>query len=164
MLVPMSFLDVQNDTLKLPCAKNHATRKKDRRNEKQRKTRSSNEKLNEKHTNSKTIRNKRNAKAFLRRLPEGCITVVTRNNGRFSCCTCHGRRYRLKTASQDTWKERLLRTLYGTRDAANAWDEFFNNAAIERGYEIGWSSLCICYHREQDSHGWRHGDDLAFQS
>ena len=27
--------------------------------------------------------------------------------------------------------EEVLRTLYVTRDAANVWDEFFNNAAID---------------------------------
>ena len=29
----------------------------------------------------------------------------------------------------------LLRTLCGTRDAASAWDEFFNNAAIAQGHD-----------------------------
>ena len=58
---------------------------------------------------------------------------------------------------------KLLRTLYGTRDAANAWDEFFNNSVIEDGYEIVLASPCSYYHRAQDSHGWRRGDDLVFE-
>ena len=51
--------------------------------------------------------------------------------------------------------------LYGTRDAANAWDEFFNSAANDQGYDIGLSSPCLYYHREEDSHGCRDGDDLV---
>ena len=53
---------------------------------------------------------------------------------------------------------KLLRTLYGARDTANAWDQIFNNAEVAQGYEIGLSSSCLYCHREQDSHGWRHGD------
>ena len=37
---------------------------------------------------------------------------------------------------------KLLRTLCGTQNAANAWDEFFNSAAIDQGYDIGLSSPC----------------------
>ncbi|CAK0826515.1 unnamed protein product [Prorocentrum cordatum] len=58
---------------------------------------------------------------------------------------------------------RLLRTLYGTRDAANAWDEFFNEAIVRREYEVGLSSPCLYYCAAEDSAGWRHGDDLVFE-
>ena len=58
---------------------------------------------------------------------------------------------------------RLLRTLYGTRDAANAWDEFFNEAVVRREYEVGLSSPCLYYCAAEDSAGWRHGDDLVFE-
>ena len=44
--------------------------------------------------------------------------------------------YRTKIARQDTL-DSFLRTLHGTRDAASAWDEFSNIAAIDQGYEIG---------------------------
>ena len=47
-----------------------------------------------------------------------------------------------------------METLCGTRDAANAWDEFFNNSVIEDEYEIVLASPCSYYHRAQDSHGW----------
>ena len=57
----------------------------------------------------------------------------------------------------------MSRTLYGTRDAANAWDEFFKNAAVDHGYDIGLSSPCFYCHREEDSHGRRHGDGLVFE-
>ena len=42
-------------------------------------------------------------------------------------------------------------------------DEFFNNAAIDHGYDFGLSSPCLCLHREEDSHGERHADDLVFE-
>ena len=48
---------------------------------------------------------------------------------------------------------KLLRTLYGTRDAAKASDECFNNAAIDQGYDIGLSSPCLHYHRGEDIEG-----------
>ena len=56
--------------------------------------------------------------------------------------------------SRDTL-ERLLRTLYVTRDAAGAWDEFFNNAAIHQGYDIGLSSPCSHNHLEDESNQLR---------
>ena len=55
---------------------------------------------------------------------------------------------------------RLLRTLYGTRDAANQWDAFFNKEIGELGYKVGSSNPCL--HRDWFSIGWRHGDDLVF--
>ncbi|CAK0797196.1 unnamed protein product [Prorocentrum cordatum] len=58
---------------------------------------------------------------------------------------------------------RLMRTLYGTRDAAKAWDEFFNEAIVRREYEVGLSSPCLYYCAAEDSAGWRHGDDLVFE-
>ena len=51
---------------------------------------------------------------------------------------------------------KVVRTLYGTRDASNARDEFFKTAGIEQGFEIGLSSPCLCFYRAQDSHGWIH--------
>ena len=57
---------------------------------------------------------------------------------------------------------RLLRTLYGTRDAANQWDSFFNKEISELGYKVGESNPCLYMHRDLFSIGWRHGDDLVF--
>ena len=57
---------------------------------------------------------------------------------------------------------KLLRTLYGTRDAANQWDAFFNEKIAQLGYEVGMSSPCLYRHKERLSIGWRHGDDLIF--
>eukprot|EP00959_Pyramimonas_sp_CCMP1952_P128357 2683886-Pyramimonas_sp.AAC.1 len=47
----------------------------------------------------------------------------------------------------------LLRTIYGTRDAANQRDSFFNDIITKLGYDGG--------HRNKLSIGWRHGDDLV---
>ncbi|CAK0837788.1 unnamed protein product [Prorocentrum cordatum] len=58
---------------------------------------------------------------------------------------------------------KLLRTLYGTRGAANAWDEFSNDAIVRREYEVGLSSPCLYYCAAEDSTGWRHGDDLVLE-
>ena len=46
---------------------------------------------------------------------------------------------------------------------SKASDECFNNAAIDQGYDIRLSSPCLHYNREEDRHGWRHGDDLVFE-
>ena len=56
----------------------------------------------------------------------------------------------------------LLRTLYGTRDAANQWDEFANDKVAALGFDIGLSSPCLYKHQTEAAIGWRHGDDLAF--
>ena len=57
---------------------------------------------------------------------------------------------------------KLPRTLYGTRDAANQWDAFFNEKIATLGYDVGMSSPCFYRHRDRLSIGWRHGDDLIF--
>ena len=38
---------------------------------------------------------------------------------------------------------KLLRTLYGTRDAASQWDAFFNEKIATLGYDVGMSSPCF---------------------
>ena len=55
---------------------------------------------------------------------------------------------------------KLQRTVYGTRDAC---DECYGNAAMDQGYDIRLSSPCLYFHREEDSHGWRQGDNLMFE-
>ncbi len=57
---------------------------------------------------------------------------------------------------------RLLRTIYGTRDAANQWDAFFNDKVAKLGFDVGLSNPCLYRHRSALSIGWRHGDDLIF--
>ena len=94
---------------------------------------------------------------------------LPRENGQFSCWTYHVRISILRVEESCTYGNRLntasldmLDNCYdccSEPDVANAWDEFFNNAAFEQGYEIGLSSPC-----EQDGHGWRHGDDLVLEA
>ena len=57
---------------------------------------------------------------------------------------------------------RLLRTLYGTRDAAHQFDIFFNACVAAAGWTVGTSSPCIYRHETEIAIGWRHGDDSLF--
>ena len=56
----------------------------------------------------------------------------------------------------------LLRTLYGTRDAASEWDALATKCLEAAGFETGWSSPCLYRHSSALAIGWRHGDDLVF--
>ena len=56
----------------------------------------------------------------------------------------------------------LLRTLYGTRDAAHEWDDFANTKISAVGYQVGMSNPCLYMHGTEPSIGWRHGDDILF--
>ena len=40
----------------------------------------------------------------------------------------------------------LLRTLYGTRDAAHEWDDFANTKISAVGYQVGMSNPCLYVH------------------
>ena len=57
---------------------------------------------------------------------------------------------------------RLLRTMYGTRDAAAQWDNYANEKIAGEGFDVGVSSPCLYRHRTECSIGWRHGDDIVF--
>ena len=46
---------------------------------------------------------------------------------------------------------KLLRTMYGTRDAAAQWDSFANKAMEGRGYETGMLSTCGDKHKSEPS-------------
>ena len=54
------------------------------------------------------------------------------------------RKLYIRQPTVDSTRLEMLRILYGTRDAANAWDEFSNKAAIDQGREIGWSPPSAC--------------------
>ena len=62
---------------------------------------------------------------------------------------------------KDGMLARLLRPLYGARDAAHEFDKFANISLELCGYAVGKSSPCIYRHKEQPSIGWRHGDDIC---
>ena len=54
----------------------------------------------------------------------------------------------------------LLRTMYGTRDAAAAFDRFATEVRESSGYITGASTPCVYRHCREPSVGWRHGDDI----
>ena len=61
--------------------------------------------------------------------------------------------------------EKLQRTLYGSRDKVNVWDNVWNEffCCNVQWSENGLSSLYLHSHREEYSHGWRHEDELVFE-
>ena len=54
----------------------------------------------------------------------------------------------------------LLRTMYGTRDAAMAFDRFATEVMEGAGYVMGMSTPCVYRHKSEPSVAWRHGDDI----
>ena len=55
---------------------------------------------------------------------------------------------------------RLKKALYGTRDAAHAWEEY-TNTLVEFGFTSRGSSTCILRHKELDMELVVHGDDFT---
>eukprot|EP00971_Amphidinium_carterae_P196172 3892484-Amphidinium_carterae.1 len=58
---------------------------------------------------------------------------------------------------------KLIRCLYGTRDAAQAWEEFYTNSLKNGGYIAGKASPCVFRAERADSSGVVHGDDFVFE-
>ena len=56
----------------------------------------------------------------------------------------------------------LLRTMYGSRDAASSFEDFFNEVMVLAGFLVGSSSPCLYCKKSGFGSGWRHGDDSAF--
>ena len=56
---------------------------------------------------------------------------------------------------------RLNYSLYGTRDAANNWEECYSQALVELGFRQGLSSPCVFYHPGRDISTVVHGDDFT---
>ena len=96
---------------------------------------------------------------FHRRVRSQLSRAENSRPGRVKCALPYQEWKRVKHSAEDN-KEghvgKLSRTLYGTGEAADAGDEFFNDAAIDQGVQIGLSSPCLCLHREQDN-------DLVFE-
>jgi len=63
----------------------------------------------------------------------------------------------------EDWEEgkvgRLLKTIYGTRDAAASWEQFYVNVFEDEGFESGQFCPCL-FKRGEDDEGWVHGDDM----
>ena len=55
----------------------------------------------------------------------------------------------------------LRRTLYGTRDAANAWAEEIKVLMLANQFKQGRSSPCLFWHEEKDLRAAVHGDDFG---
>ena len=55
----------------------------------------------------------------------------------------------------------LARTLYGTRDAAAAWDECIFQVMTNLGFERGRSCPCLYFHKARNIRALVHGDDFV---
>lgn len=63
-------------------------------------------------------------------------------------------------ANDGTTCGKLLRTMYGTLDAADHWAEHYSKVLAAAGFERGKASPCHFYHREHDAWVLVHGDDF----
>jgi len=55
---------------------------------------------------------------------------------------------------------RLLRTIYGTRDAAAQWEKYYSEVFAALGFVTGNFSPCLFHHPDRDLAVWVHGDDM----
>ena len=56
---------------------------------------------------------------------------------------------------------KLIKSMYGTRDAAQNWEEHYSNVHLEIGFQQGLSSTCVFRHRERNVTVVIHGDDFT---
>ena len=56
---------------------------------------------------------------------------------------------------------KLLKSMYGTRDAAQNWEEEYCAFMVSIGFRRGISSPCVFYHEELDIRAVIHGDDFT---
>ena len=62
----------------------------------------------------------------------------------------------------DEWRcGKLNLSMYGTRDAAQNWEECYQNAFKEMGFKPGLASVCHLHNRERDLKEVVHGDDFT---
>ena len=75
------------------------------------------------------------------------------------------RRMYVKTLPEDKTIQsgiaRLLKAMYGGRDAGNCWDDFSEKVMRSLGFTEGVFSTCLYYNAKQDTCAWRHGDDFV---
>ena len=57
---------------------------------------------------------------------------------------------------------KLLRTLYGTRDAPKRWEAFLCCELVKHGFVQGKASACCFYHPSRNIRCVVHGDDFVF--
>ena len=51
--------------------------------------------------------------------------------------------------------------MYGTRDAAQNWEEEYSSFLLESGFRRGKASPCVFFHKERNLHLVVHGDDFT---
>jgi hypothetical protein len=56
---------------------------------------------------------------------------------------------------------KLLKSMYGTRDAAQNWEEAYTSVMSKSGFQRGIASPCLFYHRQLNLRAVIHGDDLT---
>ena len=57
---------------------------------------------------------------------------------------------------------KLVKAMYGTRDAAQNWEEEYCDTVMGLGFDRGMASPCAFYHRERNLRVVVHGDDFTF--
>ena len=57
---------------------------------------------------------------------------------------------------------KLLRCLYGTRDAPARWEAHYSTELVKMGFVRGLASPCCFHHPERDIRAVVHGDDFTF--
>lgn len=71
----------------------------------------------------------------------------------------------MRTLPEDTTVKtgiaRLLKAMYGSRDAGQCWDDFAGKVMEKLGFVEGVISPCIYYNKEWNAPCWRHGDDFV---
>eukprot|EP00972_Heterocapsa_arctica_P075901 11193955-Heterocapsa_arctica.AAC.1 len=55
----------------------------------------------------------------------------------------------------------LLKPMYGTRDAAWNWEQFYSAGMKDGGSESGKYSPCLFHDKDKNIRTWIHGDDFA---
>ena len=56
---------------------------------------------------------------------------------------------------------KLLKSIYGTRDAAQNWEEKYKEVHLEMGFKQGMASSCVFYHEKRKLRTVIHGDDFT---
>ena len=55
---------------------------------------------------------------------------------------------------------KLLKSMYGTRDAAQCWDAFYEEVMTALEFNVGVFSVCAYHHEGKEATCVRHGDDF----
>ena len=66
-----------------------------------------------------------------------------------------------KNRDRATYCARLVKSVYGTRQAAANWEAFYGEVLKDAGLLQGTSNPCLFLHPERRIRVWVHGDDFA---